>query len=76
VAQSISIITRIYFKPLFGISDQCFRLHGDTFIPREGKTKNSILQRPSPNERTCIGWHKRYASVSGRGSRGIYVPRR
>jgi len=43
---------------------------------RRRQTTNSLLQRPSPNERTCIGWHKRYASVSGRGSRGIYVPRR
>jgi hypothetical protein len=42
----------------------------------EGNTQPFPKQRPSPNERTCIGWHKRYASVSGRSSRGIYVPRR
>ena len=38
--------------------------------------KSSSTQRPPPNERTCMGWHKRYASVFDRGSRGIYVPRR
>jgi len=37
------------------------------------KTNNNL--RPSPNERTCMGWHKRHASVR-RGWRGIYVPRR
>jgi hypothetical protein len=37
-------------------------------------TTNTHL-RPSPNERTCMGWHERHASLRW-GSRGIYVPRR
>jgi hypothetical protein len=46
--------------------------------PKAAKAQHNLFQtqRPPPNERTCIGWHKRYASVSGRSSRGIYVPRR
>jgi len=39
------------------------------------KSKQQQHLRPSPNERTCMGWHKRHASVR-RGWRGIYVPRR
>jgi hypothetical protein len=35
-------------------------------------TKNFYL-RPSPNERTCMGWHERHASLR-RGSRGILRP--
>jgi len=42
----------------------------------EGTTHTTSPKRPSPNERTCIGWHTRYASVFGRSSRGIHVPRR
>lgn len=32
-----------------------------------------LLLRPSPNERTCMGWHERHASLR-RGSRGILRP--
>jgi len=39
-------------------------------------TSNNKFQRPSPNERTCMGWHKRCAAASGCGLRGIFVPRR
>jgi uncharacterized membrane protein YccC len=60
--------------------DLC-KLHGlsPDLHPKAAKAQQHNLfqsQRPPPNERTCIGWHKRYASVSGRSSRGIYVPRR
>ena len=42
---------------------------------RIGTTQQKHQQRPSPNERTCMGWHKRYASHCGaRGA--LYVPRR
>jgi hypothetical protein len=55
------------------------RFSSQTSIPKRRRhptPKHFHNKRPSPNERTCIGWHKRYASVSGRSSRGIYVPRR
>lgn len=36
-----------------------------------GTQKNKL--RPSPNERTCMGWHERHASLR-RGSRGTLRP--
>lgn len=39
------------------------------------RNPNKPHLRPSPNERTCMGWHERHASLRW-GSRGIYVPRR
>lgn len=35
--------------------------------------KPKTLLRPSPNERTCMGWHERHASLR-RGSRGTLRP--
>jgi len=39
---------------------------------RFGRPKK-ILLRPTPNERTCMGWHKRHAPVSG--ARGAFTSR-
>lgn len=58
--------------------------HGTTCVPsfhtftwtkvRGRRTKNNKhTLRPSPNERTCMGWHERHASLR-RGSRGILRP--
>ena len=43
--------------------------------PQGYRNPNKPHLRPSPNERTCMGWHERHASLRW-GSRGIYVPRR
>jgi hypothetical protein len=37
------------------------------------ENKKPSQLRPSPNERTCMGWHERHASLR-RGSRGILRP--
>ena len=37
-------------------------------------TQKTHLQRPSPNERTCMGWHKRYAPISV-GAQGAFTSR-
>ncbi len=68
-AQSISIITR-HYKPKMEL--QTVRYPKRTMQKFLIDTKNFYL-RPSPNERTCMGWHERHASLR-RGSRGILRP--
>jgi len=50
-------------------------LLGVLIPPLAIEIKSTTNLRPSPNERTCMSWHKRHASLR-RGWRGIYVPRR
>jgi hypothetical protein len=38
-------------------------------------TSNNKFQRPSPNERTCMGWHERYALVVRPGLEGHFTSR-
>ena len=68
-AQSISIITR-HYKPKMEL--QTVRYPKRTVQKFLIDTKKFYL-RPSPNERTCMGWHERHASLR-RGSRGILRP--
>jgi hypothetical protein len=81
-AQSISKITRDYNKN--EDNPNTVEKHGTTCVPsfhtftwtkvRGRRTKNNKhTLRPSPNERTCMGWHERHASLR-RGSRGILRP--
>ena len=72
------IITSGYFSSQASLTAPPAPKDTRASIPKRRRQTHNLFQsqRPSPNERTCIGWHKRYASVSGRSSRGIYVPRR
>jgi len=44
-----------------------------SIITRDKQNMFQLL-RPAANDRTRMGWHKRHASVSDRGSRGILRP--
>ena len=45
-------------------------------IPKRRRQPHNLFQsqRPSTNDRTCMGWHKRYASVSA-GAQGAFTSR-
>ena len=62
-------------KTLHPVSPEGLRTcqtHVNEIVPQENAKHNTHL-RPSPNERTCMGWHKRHAPL--RGARGAFTSR-
>jgi hypothetical protein len=46
-----------------------------TSTPHQQSKKSTTTIRPSPNERTCMGWHERYALVVRPGLEGHFTSR-
>lgn len=42
-------------------------------VENQKNNKHTLFWRPSPNERTCMGWHKRYALALA-GAQGTLRP--